>query len=225
MPAFLKAALLYQAADPEGDEGHPALHAVEGHALDRRRVDLGVPAELLVVRREVHGLLRLDERRADLSAPDPPDVRTLAAEQLGAQLVGIHRGARAGQGVDGRRGARLGIELGDLLLEQVNGLVALVGEDAQVVRGGAGRAVLRQVPARCRHRCRRPGQPRLRPRKGRGTRGGCRVSSHAISFVKGWGRVRPSPRPNLRILANMSSSRNRTSTDSTTRMGCPEPGR
>jgi hypothetical protein len=32
-------------------------------------------------------------------------------------------------------------------------------------------------------------------------------------------------RPTLRILANMSSSRNRTSTDSTTRMGCPEPGR
>ena len=32
-------------------------------------------------------------------------------------------------------------------------------------------------------------------------------------------------RPNLRILANMSSSKNRTSTDSTTRMGCPEPGR
>ena len=88
---LLEGGLVVPAADPKRDVGHPALHALESHSLDRRRVDLGVPTELLVVRREVHGLLRLDERRSNLPAPDPPNVRPLATKQLGAQFVGINR--------------------------------------------------------------------------------------------------------------------------------------
>src|SRR5688572_7760760 len=135
---FLERGLVEPAADPTRGEGHPGFNPFKGHTLDRYGVDPGVPTEFLVVRREVHGLLCRDEWGSYLSAPDAPDVRPLATKQLGTQLVGIDGGTRARQTVDGRRRARLGIELGDLFLEEVNGFVTLVGEQAQVVGGGGG---------------------------------------------------------------------------------------
>ena len=132
-PSLLEDRLVVPAADAEGDERHPGLHPVEGHALDGGGVDAAVPAELLVVRAEIERLLGLGERGTDLTAPDSPHIRPGAAEQLGLQLVRVHRRARARQIVDRGLGPGLGVELRHLGLEQVDRLVTFVGEDAKLV--------------------------------------------------------------------------------------------
>ena len=146
---LLERGLAVPAPDAERDERDAGLDAVEGHPGHGGLVDLGVPAELRVVGAEVEGLLGLRVRGTDLTAPDPPDVGAAAAQQLGPQLVGVDRRARARQAVDGGDRPGLGVEGLDLGLQQVDGLVALVGEDAQLVGGrGRGRGA-RARRARC----------------------------------------------------------------------------
>ena len=150
MPAFANAALLYQAPMPSAMNGKPPLTPSKVMPSIAAGVDLGVPAVLLVVGGEVHGLLRLDERRADLAAPDPPDVRALAAEQFGAQLVGIDRGAGAGQRVHRGGRAVLASNFLTCVLEQVDRRVVLVGEQRAAsssrCRCASPPAVLAAVP-------------------------------------------------------------------------------
>src|SRR5215218_6296013 len=128
---LLEQRLVVPAGDAGGDERDAGLYTVERHALDRRGRQLGVPAVLLVVLRQIRGLLRLHEGVANLAAPDPPDVRALAAQQFGLQLVRVHRGARARQGVDGRGHAVLLVKLLRQVPEKPDRLVVLVGEDTQ----------------------------------------------------------------------------------------------
>src|SRR5699024_3016860 len=106
------------------DRGAVAL-AEEGHAVHAGGAQGLLPAVLVVVRREVEREPGLDEGLPDLAAPDLPDVRGVAAEDAGAELVGELGGAGARNGV--QRGADAGVlgEGGELFAQERGGVDVL----------------------------------------------------------------------------------------------------